>query len=165
MTAEPTSALRGVTPEILATQHHAHRNPVAPNSNSYTAHGHARGNRMLDTEDTSPTAQTHTNISPRHGKRGHTAYFPPLQKFAAVMRLHPSDPTSFQSATFFSGMFHKRILQSSEPLRKYLSLRGWNAMAVTKSSWRKHARHSDRDTCHRRTVLSIDDESRKTFLE
>jgi len=58
-------------------------------------------------------------------------------------------------------MFQRRSLQSSDPLRKYLSLRGWKAMAVTKSSWRKHARHWDRDMCHSRTVLSIDEDSRK----
>ena len=72
-----------------------------------------------------------------------TAYFPPLQKLAAVIRLQPSEPTSFHSATFFSGMFQSRSLQSNDPDRKYLSFRGWNAMAVTKSSWRKEARPED----------------------
>ena len=40
---------------------------------------------------------------------------------------------------------------------------GWKAMAVTKSMcWKQH-RHSLLEMCHRRTVLSIDEESRKKF--
>lgn len=115
-----------------------------------------------------------------------TAYFPFWQKLAAVMRrVWPS--TSFHRATFLSGIFQSRSFPSSEPLKKYLSswkeeadftintarvrlkwgvaqlTLGWNAMAVTKSMcWKQH-RHSRLDMCHNRTVLSMDEDSRKKF--
>lgn len=38
---------------------------------------------------------------------------------------------------------------------------GWKAIAVTKSMCWKQQRHSRRDMCQRRTVLSMDDDSRK----
>lgn len=41
---------------------------------------------------------------------------------------------------------------------KYRSSRGWNAIAETKSTWRKKHKHSRRLKCHNRTVLSMDDE-------
>lgn len=38
---------------------------------------------------------------------------------------------------------------------------GWKAMAVTKSICWKQQRHSRLDMCHKRTVLSMDDDNRK----
>lgn len=50
-----------------------------------------------------------------------------------------------------------------KPFQTDRSSLGWNAIEVTKSRcWKAH-RHSDRETCHRRTVLSIEDERRKLF--
>ena len=81
-------------------------------------------------------------------------------KFAAVMILQfPS--TSFHRVTFFSGMFHSRNLPSSDPERKNWSFFGWKASAVTKSMCWKQQRHSRREMCQRRTVLSIEEVSRK----
>jgi hypothetical protein len=88
-----------------------------------------------------------------------------MQKLAAVIKCDPTPSTSFQRATFLSGMFHKRNLPSNEPLRKYLSSLGWKAIAVTKSTcWKQH-KHSLRDMCHNLTVLSIDEERRKKFFD
>ena len=50
-----------------------------------------------------------------------------------------------------------------KPFQTDRSSLGWNAIEVTKSRcWNAH-RHSDRETCQRRTVLSIEDERRKLF--
>ena len=68
-------------------------------------------------------------------------------------------PMSTQSATWWSGMLQSRSLPSSEPLRKYLSFRGWKSMAVTKSWCEKMRRHSSIAAYHRRTVFSIDEDS------
>lgn len=82
-------------------------------------------------------------------------------KETAVMR----SGTSVQYATTLSGMDQRRSLQSSEPARKKRSSRGWKEMEVTKSECWKEQRHSERETCQRRTVLSMEEESRKLFYE
>ena len=48
---------------------------------------------------------------------------------------------------------------------KYRSSRGWKAMAETKSTCRKKQRHSGRLKCHKRTVLSIEEERRNKDLD
>ena len=85
-----------------------------------------------------------------------TAVDPSLLNEAAVT----ISPMSTQSATLWSGMLQNRSFPSKEPLRKYLSFTGLNAIAVTKSWCEKIRRHSSMVMYHSRTVLSmLDDRS------
>jgi len=64
---------------------------------------------------------------------------------------------------FFSGMAHIRIFSSNDPLKKYRSFNGWKSTAVTKSTCGNTHKQLFRRTCHKRTVLSIDDDNKKWF--
>ena len=65
-------------------------------------------------------------------------------------------PTSTQSTTFKSGMFHIRNFPSSEPEIKNLSFTGLKQIEVTKSWCVKIRKHSDIVVYHNRTVLSME---------
>src|SRR3954447_18110680 len=86
-------------------------------------------------------------------------YFPSGVNATAVI----ISGTAVTKATLLSGILHKRNFVSSDPARKNRSSRGWNCIEVTKSLCWKQQRHSGRDMCHSRTVLSIDEDRRKLF--
>ena len=58
-------------------------------------------------------------------------------------------------------MDHTRTFLSKHAERKQRSSAGWKWTPVTKSGWWKTDRGEERDICHRRTVRSMDAESRK----
>jgi hypothetical protein len=71
--------------------------------------------------------------------------------------------TEAENATVLSGILQSRNFASREPARKNRSSVGWNCMEGTKSECLNVHRFSSRLTCHKRTVLSMDEDSKKLF--
>ena len=81
-------------------------------------------------------------IEQRKEKKKCTIFLRTWMKLAVVISLEAPSDTSFQRATFLSGIFQSRNFPSRLPERKYWSWRGWKQMAVTKSMcWKQH-KHS-----------------------